>query len=31
MRSGRMVVLRLMRPDRINIPAAAFAPRIVIT
>jgi len=26
-----MVVLRLMRPDRINIPAAAFAPRIVIT
>jgi hypothetical protein len=31
MRSGRMVLLGLMRPDRIGIPAEAFAPRIVIT
>jgi hypothetical protein len=31
MRQRRMVVLELMRPDRIGIPAEAFAPRIVIT
>jgi hypothetical protein len=31
MRRRRMVVLELMRPDRIGTPAAAATPRIFIT
>jgi hypothetical protein len=31
MRLRRIVALGLMRPDRIGIPAAASAPRILIT
>jgi hypothetical protein len=31
MRLSRMIVVELMRPDRIGIPAAACAPRAFIT